>query len=260
MKSFKNTGKSQTLTSVLPIGLLMLVLLIWEIGVKVSKIEVWILPSPTQILQSLWEARELIWMHSVQTIYETLLGFVIAILAGTLIAVLMDWSDYLRKAVYPLLVITQTIPIVAIAPLFFIWFGFGITPKVIVVALVCFFPITVNLSDGFRLVDSDMIRLMSSMGAGRWQIFRMVKLPAAMPFFFSGLRIAGTYSVMGAVIGEWLGASKGLGILMTRSSQSFQTDRVFATIFVIVFLSLAMFVLIELIARVTMPWYPSRKE
>lgn len=260
MKSFKSTAKPQTLSSLLPVGLLVFVLMLWEIGVQVSQIEVWILPSPTRILQSLWEARELIWQHSLQTLYETLFGFVIAILVGTLIATLMDWSDSLRKAVYPLLVITQTIPIVAIAPLFFIWFGFGIAPKVIVVALVCFFPIAVNLADGYRLVDADMIRLLSSMGAGRWQIFRMVKLPAAMPFFFSGLRIAGTYSVMGAVIGEWLGASKGLGILMTRSSQSFLTDRVFATIFVIVFLSLAMFVLIELIARIMMPWYPSRKE
>lgn len=258
MKSLKSTAKFSS-SGYLPVGLLLLLLIGWEIGVQVSNVQAWILPGPLQVFRSLWEARELIWQHSLQTLYETLWGFVIAILLGVTIATLMDMFSYLRKAVYPLLVISQTIPIIAIAPLFFIWFGFGITPKIVVVALVCFFPITVNLIDGYRLVDQDMIRLLTSMGAGRGQIFRMVKLPAALPFFFSGLRIAGTYSVMGAVIGEWLGASKGLGILMTRSSQSFMTDRVFATIFVISFLSLVIFGFIEMLGRIIMPWNQQRE-
>ncbi|WP_407942249.1 ABC transporter permease [Microaerobacter geothermalis] len=225
-----------------------------------TKIEKWILPSPTIIAQSLWQARELIWQHTIQTLYETVLGLGIAIAAGIAIATLMDLSTWLRKAVYPLLVISQTIPIIAVAPLFLIWFGYGLAPKVIVVALVCFFPITVNLADGYRMVDREMVRLMSSLGASRGQIFRMVKLPSALPFFFSGLRIAGTYSVMGAVIGEWLGASRGLGIFMTRSSQSFLTERVFAAIVVITLLSLWIFALIELLARLTMPWHYQQQE
>lgn len=253
----KRTGSPSS--RFLPIGLLLLLLIGWEVGVQATKVEAWILPGPVRVMHSLWEARELIWQHSLQTLYETVWGFAIAILLGTIIATLMDWSHYLRKAVYPLLVISQTIPIIAIAPLFFIWFGFGVTPKIVVVALVCFFPITVNLADGYRLVDHDMIRLLTSMGASKSQIFRMVKLPATLPFFFSGLRIAGTYSVMGAVIGEWLGASKGLGILMTRSSQSFMTDRVFATIFVISFLSLVIFGFIEMLGRIIMPWNKSEQ-
>ncbi|UFJ43383.1 ABC transporter permease [Brevibacillus humidisoli] len=238
----------------------MLVLLIlWEWLVAITRIEKWILPKPSHIVQSLWESRALIAQHSVQTIYEALLGLAIAIVIGVAIAAIIDSSEWLRKAFYPLLIISQTVPIIAVAPLFFIWFGYGILPKVVVVTLVCFFPVAINVADGLRLVDRDTLRLMASMGAGRWQIFHMVKLPATLPFFFSGMRIAGTYSVMGAVIGEWLGASKGLGILMTRSSQSFLTDRVFATIVVITLLSLAIFALIEGAARLLMPWHYRQK-
>lgn len=146
------------------------------------------------------------------------------------------------------------------APLFIIWFGFGTLPKVVVVTLVCFFPVAVNLVDGYKNVDEDMIHLMAAMGATKGQIFRKVKFPASLPFLFSGLRIAGTYSVMGAVIGEWLGATEGLGILMTRSSQSFLTDRVFAVIMVITLLSLGIFAIIEVLARVLMPWHYQREK
>jgi len=263
MKNLPSTGnnwsykdvKGQWLAILLPGSVLLLLLVIWELIVSQAKIEKWILPGPVLIMQSFWQSRELIWQHSLQTLTETALGFGVAIGMAVVIATVIDFSEWLRKALYPLLVISQTIPIIAVAPLFIIWFGYGLLPKVIVVALVCFFPVTVNLADGYRMVDRDMVHLMSAIGAGRGQIFRMVRLPAALPFFFSGLRIAGTYSVMGAVIGEWLGASQGLGILMTRSSQSFLTDRVFATIMVITILSLAVSFLIEGLARLVMPWY-----
>ena len=198
--------------------------------------------------------RGTIGVHILQTLAEAVLGLLIAVAAGVLIAILIDMSEWVRKSVEPLLVLSQTIPIIALAPLLIIWFGFGIFPKVIVVALVCFFPIAINLSDGFRLVDRDMVKLMRTLGASRRQMFIKLKLPAAAPFFFSGLKIAGTYSVMGAVIGEWLGASKGLGILLTRSSQSFLTEKVFAAIILIVGLSLLIFALIEILARIMMPW------
>ncbi|GAB4256719.1 ABC transporter permease [Thermincola ferriacetica] len=258
--SFWAGWKEQWLSVLLPGLTLFLLLVFWEIFVRQAAIEKWLLPSPLQIVQSLWQSKELILQHSLQTLAETALGFIVAVAAGITAATLIDLSTLLRKAVYPLLVISQTIPIIAVAPLFIIWFGYGLLPKVVVVALVCFFPITVNLADGYRLVDPEMLRLMAAWGATRSQVFRIVKIPAAMPFFFSGLRIAGTYSVMGAVIGEWLGASKGLGILMTRSSQSFLTDRVFATIMVISLLSLLVIALIEGLARVVMPWYYRRGE
>lgn len=239
---------------------LALLLTIWEIVVRLGEVEAWILPGPSVVIKTLWKARELIWQHSLQTIYETLLGLILAVALGIVLATLLEWSVTLRKALYPLLIISQTIPIIAVAPLLLIWFGYGLLPKVLVVALVCFFPITINLFDGYRLVDPEMVRLLAAMGASPGKIFTMVKLPAAMPFFFSGLRIAGTYSVMGAIIGEWLGASQGLGILMTRSSQSFLTDQVFATILVITGLSLSIFLFVEGLARLTMPWYYRQKE
>lgn len=269
MKSLPSTGNGgpdpagrmdRWLAVLLPGTVLFLLLVVWEIAVGRADIEKWILPAPSMVLQSFWQSRELLWQHSLQTVAETVIGFGIAVVVAVVTATLIDLSDWLRKTVYPLLVISQTIPIIAVAPLFFIWFGYGLAPKIIVVTLVCFFPVTVNLADGYRLVDRDMIRLMSAMGANRSQIFRLVKLPAALPFFFSGLRIAGTYSVMGAVIGEWLGASQGLGILMTRSSQSFLTDRVFATIMVIIILSLAVCFLIDGLARLVMPWYYRRED
>jgi ABC-type nitrate/sulfonate/bicarbonate transport system permease component len=253
MKNLRNTVK--TLSGIALPGIVLLsFLFLWELAVIASNVEKWILPRPTHIFITLAEMRGTIGGHILQTLSEAVLGLLIAVTAGVLIAILIDLSDWVRKAVKPLLVLSQTIPIIALAPLLIIWFGFGIFPKVIVVALVCFFPIAINLSDGFRLVDRDMVKLMRTLGASRRQMFLKLKLPAATPFFFSGLKIAGTYSVMGAVIGEWLGASKGLGILLTRSSQSFLTDKVFATIVLIVGLSLIIFALIEILARIMMPW------
>ncbi|RAK18719.1 ABC-type nitrate/sulfonate/bicarbonate transport system permease component [Anoxybacillus vitaminiphilus] len=261
MKSFGNivNAVKRWSSMMMPSFVILAILVLWELSVYVTGIEKWILPAPTDIFQSLINSSDLLVIHSLQTLKETLLGLLLAVIIGIILATLIDVSKWFRKALYPLLVISQTIPIIAVAPLIMIWFGFGILPKVIVVALVCFFPIAINLADGYRTVDITMIRLLETMGATKWQIFKMVKLPGAMPFFFSGLRIAGTYSVMGAVIGEWLGASQGLGILLTRSSQSFLTDRVFATIIVIVFMSLAVFAIVEALARVTMRWHYQQK-
>jgi ABC-type nitrate/sulfonate/bicarbonate transport system permease component len=257
MKSFVNivNAVKRWSSMMMPSFVILAILVLWELSVYVTGIEKWILPAPTEIFQSLVNSSDLLVIHSLQTLKETLLGLLLAVIVGMILATLIDVSEWFQKTLYPLLVISQTIPIIAVAPLIMIWFGFGILPKVIVVALVCFFPIAINLADGYRTVDISMIRLLETMGATKWQIFKMVKFPGAMPFFFSGLRIAGTYSVMGAVIGEWLGASQGLGILLTRSSQSFLTDRVFATIVVIVFMSLAIFAIVEVLARVTMRWH-----
>lgn len=263
MKKWKNTGSDwkkslvckRWLDVALPGFSILALLVIWELFVQWTEIEKWILPSPTDVLHAFKAMNDTLIMHIGQTLVEALLGLLIALVVGVITAILVDVSIYMRKVVYPLLVISQTIPIIALAPLFIIWFGFGILPKVIVVALVCFFPIAMSLSEGLKLVEVDMKKLMRSMGATYWQTFWKLKFPFAMPHFFSGLKIAGTYSVMGAVIGEWLGASKGLGILLTRSSQSFLTERVFATIVVIVGLSLVIFFVIELIGRWTMGWH-----
>ncbi|MEK3807486.1 ABC transporter permease [Metabacillus sp. SLBN-84] len=260
MKNSRNIAESLS-GMALPAGVLTVLLFMWEMAVALFEIEKWILPKPTDIFLTLFEMRGTLGVHILQTLSEALLGLLIAAAAGVAIAVLIDQSKWIRSAVEPLLVLSQTIPIIALAPLLIIWFGFGMLPKVIVTALVCFFPIAINLADGFSQADRDMVKLMKTMGAGKRQLFLKLKLPASMPYFFSGLKIAGTYSVMGAVIGEWLGASKGLGVILTRSSQSFLTEKVFAVIIVIVALSLLIFAAIELLARLAMPWkYKAHKQ
>ena len=238
-----------------PTAVIGLALAVWQIAVSVTRIQPWLLPSPSGVLLSLLDSRDLVIYHAGATLLETILGFALAVVIGVIIAFLMDFSPALRRTIYPLLVISQTIPLIAVAPLFMLWFGLGILPKIYVIALVCFFPISVSLADGFQSVDQEWLKLMVTMDASKWQVFKYIKWPAALPTFYSGLRIAATYSVMGAVIAEWMGGNRGLGILLSRSSQSFLTARVFATILVIVLLSLLVFCLIEILARITMKWY-----
>lgn len=233
----------------------LLLLLLWEAVVKCLGVKKYILPAPMKIGQALVQNVNLLWAHSIQTVNETLLGFVLAVITGIILAMLMGIFPIIKRTLYPLVIVSQTIPIVAVAPLLIIWFGYNLLPKVMVVALVCFFPITVSLVEGLEAVDKDMVKLLSAMGASSWQVFKTVQLPGALPSFFSGLKISATYSIMGAIIGEWLGASKGLGVFMIRSMNSFLTARVFAAIVVVSFLSLIFFGLIVILARLIMPWH-----
>lgn len=260
MRKSENTDKRnfQWRVVIQPAAVIILALAIWQMAVKITKIEPWLLPPPSGVILSLWNSRDLVIYHAGATLLETVLGFALAVVVGVIIAFLMDFSPFLRRTIYPLLVISQTIPLIAVAPLFMLWFGLGLLPKIYIIALVCFFPIAVSLADGFQSVDQEWLKLMVTMDASKWQVFRYIKWPAALPTFYSGLRIAATYSVMGAVIAEWMGGNRGLGILLSRSSQSFLIARVFATIFVIVLLSLLVFCFIELLARLTMKWYYHR--
>jgi len=192
--------------------------------------------------------------HAYVTLFEALLGFLVSVALAFVLAVAMDSLPLLGRALYPLLVTTQTIPIISVAPLFLIWFGYGLLPKVLVVVLVCFFPVAVSLLLGLTAVDPDLIDLLRSMGASKVMVLRLVKLPAALPSLFSGLKIAATYSIMGAVIGEWLGAQAGLGYYMTLAQRSFLTARVFATILIITVLSLGVFKVIEVLEGLLIPW------
>lgn len=229
-------------------------LALWEAWVRSGQISSLLLPTPTSIVQALIDNRDIIAVHTMQTLLETVLGLAIATVLGLLLAILIDFSDLLRKALYPLLVISQTIPIVALAPLLLLWFGFGLTPKLIVVILYCFFPIVVACADGLLGTDQDLLRLLRSMRASRWQILWLVRLPGAMPAFFSGLRIAATYSVTGAVFGEYVGAYQGLGIYMETSTNSHAIVQVFAAIVVSAVLSLLLFGFVSLIEWILLPW------
>jgi len=240
------------------VGIFLLLLLIWETVVRLMEIKEYILPAPTAIWQALVNSWGLLWDHSLQTINEAFLGFMLAIVAGIVLAMLMGLFPLIKRSLYPLVVISQTVPIMAVAPLLIIWFGYDLLPKVLVVSLVCFFPITVSLVEGLEATDKDMMKLLLAMGASPWQIFKKVQLPGALPSFFSGLKISATYSITGAVIGEWLGASKGLGVFMIRSMNSFLTAQVFAAIVVITVLSLIFFGIVMILAHLIMPWYYQR--
>ena len=212
------------------------------------------LPSPIQVLQAFIKEFPVLMEHSFVTLTEAFWGLVLGILLGFLMAVLMDQFEPVYKAFYPLIVLTQTVPTVAIAPLLVLWFGYEMTPKVILIVITTFFPIAVGLLNGFRSTDSDSINLLRAMGAGRWQIFRYIKLPGAMSQFFAGLRISASYAVVGAVISEWLGGFSGLGVYMTRVKQAFSFDKMFAVIFLISIISLVLMKGVDYLQKICMPW------
>jgi len=243
-----------------PVLLILLLLILWQVGTWLTGVPKWLLPSPLQVVSAGIEAADLLGPHTWQTLKETWLGLGLSLVIGLGLALAIDFSALLRRTLYPVLVASQTVPILALAPLLIIWFGYGILPKVIVVALVCFFPIVVSTADGLRAADPDLIALLRAMGASRRQIFTKVRFPGSLPSFFSGLKIAITYSVVGAVIGEWVGASQGLGIFMIRSSKNFLTDRVFAAIAVTSLLSILMFGVVMLLERSLLPWYYAQRE
>lgn len=227
----------------------------WELYVRAGQISSQVLPSPTAIIQALIDHWDIIAVNTLQTLLETVLGMAAAVVFGLLLAILLEISQWSRRAIYPLLVTSQTIPIIALAPLLLIWFGIDLGPKVFVVALYCFFPIAVACADGLGDAEPEMINLLKSMHASRWQILWLVRLPGAMPAFFSGLRIAATYGVTGAIFGEYVGAYQGLGIYMQLSVNSHAIVLVFAAILVIAVLSLLLFGLVSLIECIALPWY-----
>ena len=234
-------------------------LVFWELYVRAGNVSVQVLPSPIAIIQALFNNWSIIYDNTLQTLLETVLGLTLAAILGLLLAITLDISSWMRRAVYPLLITSQTIPIIALAPLLLIWIGYDIRPKLIVVTLYCFFPIAVATVDGLASAEPELIKLLHSMRATRWQILHLVRLPGAMPAFFSGLRIAAAYSVIGAIFGEYVGAEKGLGIYMQKAANSFATINVFAAILVTTILSLLLFGLVSLIERLALPWYHGSK-
>lgn len=229
-------------------------LIIWQVACDTGLVPSFLLPSPLAVVTALVKDAALIVEHSATTLLEAALGLGIGIIVGFVFALLMDRFETFYLAFEPLMTISQTIPTVAIAPLLVLWFGYGLAPKVILIVLTTFFPVTVSLVSGFKSVDPDMIDLMRTMGASRWQVFRYVKLPAAGEQLFSGLRISATYAIVGAVIAEWLGGFSGLGVYMTRVRKSFSYDKMFASIIVISALSLALMRLVDLLEKLCMPW------
>jgi ABC-type nitrate/sulfonate/bicarbonate transport system permease component len=248
-------ARSRALAILPPFLIVGLLIALWQLYSNLSGIGNDALPAPSRVLSVTWDNRGDLWANTLPTLRATLLGFALSLTVGFALAVLVDSSAHLRRALMPVLVASQTLPIVAIAPLMVLWFGFGLTPKILIVALVTFFPITVAFAEGFASSEPGTEALLRSMGASRARIFRSVRLPTSLPFFFAGLRIAITYAVVAAIFAEYAGASEGLGIYMQNAKNSFRTDLVLAAVLVSALLTLALFALTYAIERLAIPWY-----
>ena len=245
---------------VAPVTLTLFVLSGWQIYVWLSDIRPQVLPGPIRIVRESVESAGAIWAHALVTMSEVAAGFAISIVCALALGLLLDVSTPLRRAVYPIIVASQTVPIPVVAPLMIVWFGFGVLPKIIVIGLFTFVPIVLGFAAGLASTERPTLDLMRTFGSSRWQTYRYVKIPAALPDLFTGLRIAAIYAVLGAIFGELAGATDGLGIFLEQSRLSFRTDLVFGAIFVVALLSYLLFLAVVLIERRAIPWHFQRRE
>jgi putative hydroxymethylpyrimidine transport system permease protein len=233
----------------------LLLLGIWEAVSRGGLVAVYVLPAPDQVITELWNdwgsvLRSATWV----TFQEMFLGFLIAVAAGLVIAVALHWSKVVRRALYPLLIASQAIPIVVLAPILAIIIGYNISSKLVIVALVCFFPIVINTLDGLRGVDPEYVRMMRTLHGTRWLTFRRIELPSAMPPFFSGMRVAAAFAPVGAVFGEFAGSNDGLGYVMLQAGPELQTSRVLAAVLLLTVMAVLLVLAVTLAERAIAPW------
>lgn len=238
----------------MPVITLLLVLAVWESCVHIFDIDLYILPAPSKIIKALIANADILWMHSLVTLEEAVIGLIIAAVLAIIIAIGMDLSSLFKHSIYPHLVVTQTVPVMVLGPLFSIWLGFGMAPKILMVIFMCFFPVVVAFCDALGKVDEHQISLLKSFGAKKWQIYAYVKIPAASTALFSGLKVAATYCIGGAIVGEWLSASAGLGYYMIRVKNGYMLDKVFACVLVVILLSLMLHGVVVLLEAVLFPY------
>jgi len=237
-----------------------LLFLAWEAYARLSGISPTALPAPSRVLAEAWQYRQALADNTLPTLMATLTGFALSLVAAFVLSVAVDFSEPLRRALFPIFIISQTLPLVAIAPLVVLWFGFGLVPKILLVALVTFFPMLVALTQGYASTEEEIEQLLASMGAPRWRRFLLARLPSALPYFFAGLRISITYAVVGAIFAEYAGAAKGLGIYILSAKNNFRPDLVLAGVMVSSVLTLLLFGLSLLAAYLVMPWSRATKE
>jgi ABC-type nitrate/sulfonate/bicarbonate transport system permease component len=243
-----------------PVGLLAVLVLVWESAVRVLQTPEYVLPAPSGITAALVANAAVIAGHTASTLVTAVVGLTIGATLGVALAVAMTASTAVRAALYPLLVVSQSIPMVVLAPLFVVWFGFGPLPRVLVVALVSFFPVAVAAVGGLSSSDRDQVDLVRAMGGSRRDVARHVLVPGALPSLFTGLKVAASYAMFAAVVGEWIGASSGLGLYLERSRASFATDQMFAAVLVIAALSVALVGLVFALERAAVPWQVAERE
>lgn len=250
----KKSFASRVLRSLPPLVLVLCGLVIWQAYVTVARVPDYLLPGPLAIWRGGIDQRALLAVNAVPTVEIAVLGYALALVLGLSLAIAIRYSRLLRTAVYPLVIVSQTIPMIALAPILVVLLGFTILPKLIIVALICFFPIVVNTVDGFESVDPDLVNLMRTLGAGRFQILREVEWPAALPYVFSGAKVSATFSVVGALYGEWAGSTEGLGYLMIQKESEFDVTIIFAALGILAALGITLFLLVTLVERLAMPW------
>jgi putative hydroxymethylpyrimidine transport system permease protein len=237
-----------------PVALIALLIGGWELLAKLGHVENYLLPAPSEVASALWRDRDLLAPDAWVTAREVLFGFGLALVVGVAIALVLHLSPLLRRAIYPLVVASQAVPVVVIAPILVIWFGFGITPKLIVIALICFFPIVVNTLDGLEGTERDQVKMMRTLGASRLDLLRRLELPSSLPFLFSGAKVAVAVAVIGAVFGELVGSDAGLGHAIQVGTAELETARVFAAVLILSAMAIALFGLLALIERHAIPW------
>lgn len=232
-------------------------LLLWELLVRVLDVQDWLLPPVSQILAEWWDKKAWLFENAWVTAQEIIIGFIITGTFGLTLSTLMFWSRLLERSIYPFLIASQTVPVFTLAPMLIIWTGTGLAPKVIIIVLFTIFPITISLATGFRSVDAEMIAMFRTLGANRRQMYTKLFLPSALPYLFAGLKVAAVVSVIGAVIGEWIGAGSGLGFVIKNAGARNQTDTAFAAIFTLSAMAGVMFLAIVAAQAYALRHYPS---
>ncbi|WP_351227428.1 ABC transporter permease [Streptomyces sp. NPDC002133] len=242
-----------------PFALLLACFAAWWVIAAAELVEPYLVPSPGATLDVLLEKTDYIWHHSWVTTYETLIGFVIAVAVGVLAAVVMVYSSTVEKTLYPILLFAQVVPKIAIAPLFVVWLGFGIAPKILIAVLIAFFPVVISMVTGLKAVDPEMLQLSATMGARPWQTFAKIRFPASLPHLFAGLKVAVTLAVTGAVVGEFVGANEGLGYVILQANGNLDTPMLFAGLLIMSLIGVVLFVLVEIAEKLLLPWHASRR-
>lgn len=243
----------KTSRAMLPALAIIALLAVWEAAVRALGIPSYVLPAPTRVLAALWSDRQALASHAGVTVAEALSGMGISLACALVLGMLMDLNESLRACLYPILVVTQTIPMIVLSPILILYMGFGAAPKILTVVLMCFFPVVVGFADGMAQVDPGYVNLIRAYGGSRLQVYTQVKIPYALPALFSGLKVAATYSISGAVVGEWVASQAGIGYYLLRVKNSYALDKMFASVLVIVVLSLLMNRLVMVVQRLCLP-------
>jgi NitT/TauT family transport system permease protein len=241
------------------VGSFLLIFVIWDLAVRWFKLPAYLLPPPLVVFNTIIQDWSTLWVHMLWTTGAILSGFVLAAVVAIPLAMLIVISPTLGRLIYPPMVATQAVPKIALAPLFIVWFGFGLYPKIAVAFLIAFFPIVIDTIIGLRSIEPGMLQLARSMGAPRWRIFLKLRLPNALPMIFGGLKVASTFAVVGALTGEFVGSDKGLGYVLVQASGNLNTALLFATLVLLSAVAMAFFYVVEMVERVMIPWHVSQR-